>query len=159
MLMIIFIVMAASIWIEFKLIMRFDVVKNFIGKSKLCGLILSLAISWCLGTLFGAGGIIIMAAGIGSTMLGEPARRFLNKTEKREKQIATVQHWSTEATETYKPLLFILKWIGIIISCPVWIPVYIHAEQKKRAANKIPEPTKLELVKNIFYDAKKQAAA
>ena len=68
----------SSTAIEMLIAAKFPIWRRYAHKSKLINLTLSLGLSFVLGELFGAGGLIAMTAAILSTILSIPGYAILN---------------------------------------------------------------------------------
>ena len=131
MLMLVLVLAGCSVWLELKILQKVPGLKKAVGRFALIGIFCSLALSYFLGVMFGASGIIIMMAGLLSTAIAEPVRRSFKQTQEMQAKIETAKYWKTNTEETYKYVLIALKWIGIVLMAPLWLPVWYHAKKKE----------------------------
>lgn len=61
-----------SALIELFLVLKFAVVRKFVMRNAAFSLVFSIALSWVLGAMFGASGLVVLLASLGSTLITEP---------------------------------------------------------------------------------------
>lgn len=79
----------ASAIVELILYLRCAPLRELIRRWELSGLILSIAISATLGAIFGAAGLVVMIAGIVSTVFTQPIYFLYNRWPGRRAKTAT----------------------------------------------------------------------
>lgn len=61
-----------SAWLEIALVRHSRLLKALMNRMKMMRIVASIVLSIMLGTVFGAAGLVVMIAGVGSTMLTQP---------------------------------------------------------------------------------------
>lgn len=98
--------------VEIVLLLKFKPLLNFLLKHKALDLIFSFALSYVLGTLFGATGLIAMTAGIFSTLLSmviyesgmlKPENRE-KVTETKNMVVKTIKFWYRVASSPVRAI-------------------------------------------------------
>jgi hypothetical protein len=126
-----------SAFIEMRILKSVPLLAAWNRRSMAFGLALSFIISAAIGMLFGASGLVVMMAGVISTVCTEPIhelRRRMAKSNGAAK--ARIDSYKQAADGTYnafvrptaKASFFVIK----NVTRPLWMPV--AAEMKKKAA-------------------------
>ena len=123
----------ASFIFEMLIASKFPIWRKLAHKSKLANLTLSLILSYVLGELFGAAGLIVMTAAIISTLLSIPGYTYLswNYDTDTAKALPEKSRYKHEEIKV-KKLGADLYTLGKIITIPIWLPRdYIYNTSKK----------------------------
>lgn len=126
-----------SAWLEFKLLKTVPGLRWLNRKSAFIGLAISIGISWMLGFIFGAAGLVVLLAGILSTFLTEPVHAFHRSASARKSQV--VKGWS-DFKATWRPIWLIAKYSMIILLLPIWLPIVIRNKLLALHPNQPPSP-------------------
>lgn len=114
---------AVSVLIELKIFYSTPWLKKLVGLSVIVGIAMSLALSWVLGLLFGASGLIVLLAGTISTAITEPIHAWKRKQSKRKDKV----HSSIkEFADTWRPVGKLIKYAFLLVTSPLWVPVKIR---------------------------------
>ncbi len=135
MLILVLVLAGCSVWLELKLFQKVPALRKVVGKWALVGIAISLALSYFLGAAFGAGGIIVLMAGLLSTAIAEPFRRTFNQASAVQAKVEKLNYWKKNTEETYHYVLVGIKWLCVLLLAPLWLPVWYHEKKKKDALN------------------------
>lgn len=113
----------ASVLLEMFLIKKVRPLRWMNHKSALIGVIMSMALSWALGMIFGIAGLVAGTAGILSTVISEPIHAVKRA---RVRGRGKIDAWVNEFMDTYRPLFKVVKICFILIFLPLWAPVLIR---------------------------------
>lgn len=129
-----------SAWLEFKILNKVPLFKKLNRKSQLVGLGMSIGLSWMVGILFGATGLVVLIAGLLSTAMTEPVHAAFRYMETKNNEVTAKVHkaqaFAIEARDTYRPVGKAVKWTAIATTAPLWGPVIIRRKliEKRQAA-------------------------
>lgn len=127
----------ASFIFEMLIASKFSIWRKLAHKSKLANLTLSLILSYVLGELFGAAGLIVMTAAIISTLLSIPGYTYLSwnydtDTAKALPEKSRYKHEEIKVKKLGADLYTLGKGTAKIITIPIWLPRdYIYNPSKK----------------------------
>lgn len=136
MILMILVLAACSIWIEIKLIRKISPLKKLMERYSLVGVAISIAISALLGSVFGAAGVIVLIAGLASTVGAEPFRRITNNQVKAIRlKVSDTGTWVRDFFHTYRYVFSFFKYLFIVLSSPIWIPVRMDRKKRLKELN------------------------
>lgn len=118
---IVFAIIAAIV--ELRIATKVSVIKKAVQKIPILGVVFSIALSFLLGTMFGAAGLIVMFAAIGATVLTQPVYTVMNKTKDASKK---TQDNIQEFKDTWRPVFKLIKYAFLLLTAPLWVPVKIR---------------------------------
>lgn len=132
----------ASFVFEMLIASKFPIWRKIAHKSKLANLTLSLVLSYILGILFGAQGLIVMTAAIISTLLSIPGYTYLSwnydtDIAKALPEKSRYKHEEIKVKKLSGDLYLMAKGTAKIITSPVWITRDLIYNPSKKIYKKI----------------------
>ena len=127
----------ASFIFEMLIASKFPIWRKLAHKSKLANLTLSLVLSYVLGELFGAAGLLVMTAAIISTLLSIPGYTYLAWNYDSAEALALPEksrykHEEIKVKKLGGDLFILAKGTAKVITLPIWLPRdYIYNPGKK----------------------------
>lgn len=92
-------------------------------------------LSWTIGLLFGASGLIVMIAAIVSTPITEMFHSMRRKKDGAKSKVNTkieeVKSTARELWDTWSWVVTVLKYAVLIVTSPLWIPMVIRRKFKQ----------------------------
>jgi hypothetical protein len=113
----------ASVVLEMFLVKKIRPLKWLNRKSAIVGIVMSMALSWALGLIFGIAGLTAGIAGVLSTVISEPIHAV---GRARERGKTKLDLWVNEFMATYRPVFRIIKICFVLMFLPIWAPVLIR---------------------------------
>lgn len=109
--------------LELRVVYSSDMLKKLVKRGPLYGIAFSLILAFVIGAIFGAGGLVVMVAGLIAMTATETVHSFNRSTagikSKAQKNIA-------EFKATYRPIGILIKWILLVLTSPIWLPIKIR---------------------------------
>jgi hypothetical protein len=132
MLSFVFILAVASFMFEMMIAAKIPAMRRIASNNHLVNLFISISLSYFIGAIFGAAGLIAMTAGIVSTLMSVPGYAILHAVFDSEKAQSRggnqLEYYKTKASESaqkwsllIKDFLKIIYAIGKFITSPIWI--------------------------------------
>jgi hypothetical protein len=127
--------------VEMMFAMNFKAWREAAHKYKSVNMIISLALSFTIGIMFGAGGLIAMTAGMISTVLSVPGYAFLywNMDSPKARSLGTTRTNNTKqiakkkyekTKEVADDLAKVAYGTAKVVTAPVWIPRKVNHKIK-----------------------------
>ena len=132
----------ASFAFEMLIASKIPVMRVLAKENVLINLTISLAISYAIGTMFGAIGLTAMTAAIISTLMSIPGYHILewvydteeahaeggNRIQYKKEQVKkTTKKWSQTISDFFKIIFFLLK----VVTFPLWIARLLVTKVRK----------------------------
>lgn len=108
---------------ELSIVSRVAALRQTMSRHPLAGVAFSIGLSLLLGALFGAAGVMLLMAGVISTVITGIIYALWGKVGNKTSQAA---QWWADTKAAYRPLLKFIKYTAIVLTSPLWIPVVIH---------------------------------
>ena len=145
MLSFVFILAIASFSLEMMIASKFPAMRRIASSNNLANLAISIALSYFIGVMFGAAGLIAMTAGIVSTLMSVPGYAMLHQIYDSEKaqerggnQIEYYKQKTAESRQKWsilaKDLAKVTYTTGKVITAPVWITRNVYVKGKNIAS-------------------------
>lgn len=113
----------AAVFIEVRLFKSVKPLRKASERSDAAGISMSMFLSWFIGMIFNAGGLVVMVASMISTVITMPIHGYARyKSKITQEQRDTVEAYK----RTYSPLLKLVKFVIKLILSPIWLPVQIN---------------------------------
>lgn len=110
----------ASVVLEMFLVKKVKPLRWISHKSAVVGIIMSMALSWALGLIFGIAGLTAGIAGILSTVISEPIHAV---GRARARGRTKIDAWVNEAVATFRPVFKIVKLAFYLALLPITLPI------------------------------------
>lgn len=116
----------ASAFIEFKLFYSVPFLRKLVEKSTAIGIAMSVFLSFVIGTLFGAAGLIVMVAALVSTMMTEPVHSVMRRAKRRPQQTEQTRSVIDEYRATWGWVFSLIRVSFKVVTFPIWFPVKVR---------------------------------
>jgi len=148
MLSFVFVLAIASFSLEMMIASKFPAMRKIASNNNLANLAISISLSYLIGIMFGAAGLIAMTAGIVSTLMSIPGYAVLYNIYDSEKaqqrggnQIEYYKQKTKDSRDKWtilaKDIAKMTYTTGKIVTAPIWITRNIYLKGKNLKSNYI----------------------
>jgi hypothetical protein len=142
MLTFVFILAIASFLMEMMIAAKFPPMRRIAANNHLANLAISISLSYFIGTIFGAAGLIAMTAGIVSTLMSVPGYAMLHaiydSDKAQERGGNQIEYYKQKTAESRKKWTVLAKDMakvtyttGKVVTAPIWISRNVYLKTKQ----------------------------
>lgn len=141
MLSFVFILAIASFALEMMLASKFPLMRKIASSNNIANLIISISLSYFIGVIFGAAGLIAMTAGIVSTLMSVPGYMILHNIYDSPKALQRggnqIEYYKQKTQQSREKWTVLAKDVakmtyatGKVVTAPIWITRNVYTKSR-----------------------------